>query len=85
MPMMMGNKETVPVIFPEMLKAAKEEKSAMEGANPDATFEELADEMIGAFSSKNKKKLARALKAFIKLLEESEEEDEESSEYELES
>jgi len=77
MPMMMGNKETVPVIMPEMLleKREREEESI---ASPDAGLEEAAGELMDAIKSSNKKKLARALKAFINLMEEMEGMDESS-------
>lgn len=75
MPMMMGNKETVPVIMPEML-LEKREKEEEVMASPDAGLEEAAGELMDAIKSSNKKKLARALKAFINLMEEMEDMDE---------
>lgn len=75
MPMMMGNKETVPVIMPEML-LERREKEEETMASPDAGLEEAAGELMDAIKSSNKKKLARALKAFINLMEEMEDMDE---------
>lgn len=75
---MMGNKETVPVLMPEML-IAKREKEEMESASPDASFEEIAGELMKAIESKNKMKLVRALKVFYKLMEDEEEMEEEET------
>lgn len=61
--------------MPEMLleRREKEEETI---ASPDAGLEEAAGELMDAIKSSNKKKLARALKAFINLMEEMEDMDE---------
>lgn len=77
--MMMGNKETVPVIMPEMLlETRKMEEEKM--ASPDAGLEEAAGEIMSAIKDGKKMKLARALKAFIGLMEELEDMEEEGEE-----